>query len=140
MNFLPITVPPRKSLSILLDTKKEKRSRRQYQCKKDPRTETNIVIDQGEMLEINVLVPCCDFLAQTQKAPESISHPQVFELFSAFLKYSPGPHKQLIKNVCEIIAFNSRSVEKHHETQNCTVPQDSLTPTCACAKWNLKEV
>ncbi|XP_049643131.1 cytochrome P450 2B11-like isoform X4 [Suncus etruscus] len=51
---------------------------------------------------------------------------QMYEFFSGFLKYFPGSHRQVIKNMHEIIAFISRSVEDHHETLDYTAPRDFI--------------
>ncbi|XP_025770635.1 cytochrome P450 2B11-like [Puma concolor] len=51
---------------------------------------------------------------------------QVFELFYNFLKYFPGTHKQIYKNVQEIIAFIEDAVEKHRETLDPSTPRDFI--------------
>uniref|UniRef100_A0A2I3HJZ4 Cytochrome P450 family 2 subfamily B member 6 n=1 Tax=Nomascus leucogenys TaxID=61853 RepID=A0A2I3HJZ4_NOMLE len=56
----------------------------------------------------------------------SSMYSQLFELFSGFLKYFPGPHRQLYKNLQEINAYIGRSVEKHRETLDPSAPQDFI--------------
>ncbi|XP_007941333.1 cytochrome P450 2B11 [Orycteropus afer afer] len=51
---------------------------------------------------------------------------QVFELFPDFLKHFPGPHRQIHKNLQEINAFISRSVEEHRETLDPGAPRDII--------------
>ncbi|XP_062965116.1 cytochrome P450 2B4-like [Cynocephalus volans] len=51
---------------------------------------------------------------------------QVFELFSDFLKYFPGTHRQVYKNLQEINAFIGRSVEKHLKTLDPSAPRDYI--------------
>ncbi|CAI9161578.1 unnamed protein product [Rangifer tarandus platyrhynchus] len=51
---------------------------------------------------------------------------QVFELYPSFLKYFPGSHRQIYKNLQEINAFIGRSVEKHRETLDPNAPQDFI--------------
>ncbi|XP_055992173.1 cytochrome P450 2B11-like [Sorex fumeus] len=51
---------------------------------------------------------------------------QVFELFSGFLKYFPGSHRQIYENSLHIIDFINRSVEKHRETLDCKAPRDFI--------------
>uniref|UniRef100_A0A8C8Y4A7 Unspecific monooxygenase n=1 Tax=Panthera leo TaxID=9689 RepID=A0A8C8Y4A7_PANLE len=51
---------------------------------------------------------------------------QVFELFYNFLKYFPGTHRQIYKNVQEIIAFIEDAVEKHRETLDPSTPRDFM--------------
>ncbi|XP_004620774.2 cytochrome P450 2B11-like [Sorex araneus] len=51
---------------------------------------------------------------------------QVFELFSGFLKYFPGSHRQIYENSLLIIDFINRNVEKHRETLDCTAPRDFI--------------
>ncbi|XP_049643133.1 cytochrome P450 2B11-like [Suncus etruscus] len=51
---------------------------------------------------------------------------QMCELFPGFLKYFPGSHRKVIKNMHEIIAFISRSVENHRETLDYTAPRDFI--------------
>ncbi|XP_012316881.2 cytochrome P450 2B6 [Aotus nancymaae] len=51
---------------------------------------------------------------------------QLFELFSDFLKYLPGAHRQIHKNLQEISAFIGHSVEKHREALDPSSPQDLI--------------
>ncbi|XP_052618913.1 cytochrome P450 2B1-like [Peromyscus californicus insignis] len=49
---------------------------------------------------------------------------QVFELFSGFLKYFPGAHKQIFKNMQEVLDYIGQSVEKHMATLDPSNPRD----------------
>ncbi|XP_069313772.1 cytochrome P450 2B6-like isoform X1 [Eulemur rufifrons] len=51
---------------------------------------------------------------------------QLFELFSDFLKFFPGAHRQVYKNLQEINAFIGRSVEEHRETLDPSAPRDLI--------------
>uniref|UniRef100_A0A8D0ZT07 Cytochrome P450 n=1 Tax=Sus scrofa TaxID=9823 RepID=A0A8D0ZT07_PIG len=51
---------------------------------------------------------------------------QLFELYSAFLKYFPGSHRQIYKNLQQVNAFIGRSVEKHRETLDPSDPRDLI--------------
>uniref|UniRef100_A0A8C0WYN1 Cytochrome P450 n=1 Tax=Castor canadensis TaxID=51338 RepID=A0A8C0WYN1_CASCN len=51
---------------------------------------------------------------------------QMFELFSDFLKYFPGPHRQIYKNFQEINTFIGHSVEKHRATLDPSSPRDFI--------------
>ncbi|KAM7340063.1 hypothetical protein ACRRTK_000678 [Alexandromys fortis] len=51
---------------------------------------------------------------------------QVFELFSGFLKYFPGAHKQIFKNVQEILNYIGHNVEKHRTTLDPSNPRDFI--------------
>ncbi|XP_028715729.1 cytochrome P450 2B1-like [Peromyscus leucopus] len=51
---------------------------------------------------------------------------QVFELFSGFLKYFPGAHRQISKNLQEILDFVGQSVEKHRATLDPSNPRDFI--------------
>ncbi|XP_036064129.1 cytochrome P450 2B1-like [Onychomys torridus] len=51
---------------------------------------------------------------------------QMFELFSGFLKYFPGAHKQIFKNLQEILDFTGQSVEKHRATLDPSNPRDFI--------------
>jgi cytochrome P450 family 2 subfamily B len=50
----------------------------------------------------------------------------MFELFSDFLKYFPGTHRQIHKNLQEIITFTGHSVEKHRATLDPSSPRDFI--------------
>ncbi|CAO2626564.1 Cytochrome P450 2B10 [Lemmus lemmus] len=41
---------------------------------------------------------------------------QVFELYSGFLKFFPGTHRKIYKNIQEILDYIGHSVENHRET------------------------
>lgn len=62
-------------------------------------------------------------LSESLTAP---SLPQLFELYSAFLKYFPGSHRQIYKNLQQVNAFIGRSVEKHRETLDPSDPRDLI--------------
>ncbi|XP_021023799.1 cytochrome P450 2B19 [Mus caroli] len=51
---------------------------------------------------------------------------QVFELFSAILKYFPGAHRQISKNLQEILDYIGHSVEKHRATLDPSAPRDFI--------------
>ncbi|XP_040590287.1 cytochrome P450 2B1 [Mesocricetus auratus] len=51
---------------------------------------------------------------------------QVFELFSGFLKYFPGGHKQISKNLQEILDYIDHSVKKHRATLDPNNPRDFI--------------
>ncbi|XP_028749743.1 cytochrome P450 2B1 [Peromyscus leucopus] len=51
---------------------------------------------------------------------------QVFELFSGFLKYFPGTHRQISRNLQEILDFIGQSVEKHRATLDPSNPRDFI--------------
>ncbi|XP_005372213.1 cytochrome P450 2B1 [Microtus ochrogaster] len=51
---------------------------------------------------------------------------QVFELFSGFLKYFPGTHIQVSKNLQEILDYIGHNVEKHRETLDPSNPRDFI--------------
>ncbi|KAK7801152.1 hypothetical protein U0070_007066, partial [Myodes glareolus] len=51
---------------------------------------------------------------------------QVFELFSGFLKYFPGTHIQVSKNLQEILDYIGHSVEKHRATLDPNSPRDFI--------------
>lgn len=52
--------------------------------------------------------------------------PQVFELFSSILKYFPGTHRQIYRNMQEVKDFIGHSVEKHRETLDPNAPRDFI--------------
>ena len=66
-----------------------------------------------------------DLLFQTFLLISSFSS-QLFELYSAFLKYFPGSHRQIYKNLQQVNAFIGRSVEKHRETLDPSDPRDLI--------------
>nr|AUD09142.1 cytochrome P450 family 2 subfamily B [Neotoma stephensi] len=51
---------------------------------------------------------------------------QVFELFSGFLKYFPGGHRQISRNLQEILDYIGQSVEKHRATLDPSHPRDFI--------------
>nr|AUD09089.1 cytochrome P450 family 2 subfamily B [Neotoma albigula] len=51
---------------------------------------------------------------------------QVFELFSGFLKYFPGTHRQICRNLQEILNYIGQSVEKHRATLDPSNPRDFI--------------
>ncbi|XP_027286202.1 cytochrome P450 2B1-like [Cricetulus griseus] len=51
---------------------------------------------------------------------------QVFELFSGFLKYFPGTHKQIHRNMKEILDYIDHSVEKHRAILDASNPRDFI--------------
>uniref|UniRef100_A0A8B9Y6J7 Unspecific monooxygenase n=1 Tax=Bos mutus grunniens TaxID=30521 RepID=A0A8B9Y6J7_BOSMU len=59
---------------------------------------------------------------------------QLFELYSSFLKYFPGSHRQIYKNLQEINVFIGRSVEQHRETLD---PNDKSNPQSQFDHQNL---
>nr|AXE71697.1 CYP2B [Arborimus longicaudus] len=66
-----------------------------------------------------------DLFYQTFSLISSISS-QVFELFSGFLKYFPGTHIQVSKNLQEILDYVGHSVEKHRATLDPSNPRDFI--------------
>ncbi|XP_049643129.1 cytochrome P450 2B11-like isoform X2 [Suncus etruscus] len=66
-----------------------------------------------------------DLLFQSFALVSSFSS-QLFELFPGFLKYFPGSHRQVTKNLQEIIIFIEQRVEKHRETLDSTAPRDYI--------------
>ncbi|XP_032747895.1 cytochrome P450 2B1-like [Rattus rattus] len=51
---------------------------------------------------------------------------QVFELFPGFLKYFPGTHRHISKNIEEILNFIGHYVEKHRVTLDPSTPRDFI--------------
>uniref|UniRef100_A0A8D2DS54 unspecific monooxygenase n=1 Tax=Sciurus vulgaris TaxID=55149 RepID=A0A8D2DS54_SCIVU len=51
---------------------------------------------------------------------------QVFEFFSDVLKHFPGTHRQVYKNLQEVITFIGHSVEKHRATLDPSNPRDFI--------------
>ncbi|XP_060222441.1 cytochrome P450 2B1 isoform X1 [Meriones unguiculatus] len=51
---------------------------------------------------------------------------QVFELFPGFLKYFPGTHRQISKNLQEILEYIGHNVEKHRATLDPSAPRDFI--------------
>ncbi|XP_040590511.1 cytochrome P450 2B1-like [Mesocricetus auratus] len=66
-----------------------------------------------------------DLFYQTFSLISSFSS-QMFELFSGFLKYFPGTHKQISKNLQEVLDYIGHSVEKHQETLDPSNPRDFI--------------
>ncbi|XP_017918667.1 PREDICTED: LOW QUALITY PROTEIN: cytochrome P450 2B11-like [Capra hircus] len=64
-----------------------------------------------------------NFSLGSQKAPEDIDlTPRWFKLYSGFLKFLPGAHRQVYKNLQDVNAFIDHSVEKIRETLDPNVP------------------
>ncbi|KAM7340219.1 hypothetical protein ACRRTK_000834 [Alexandromys fortis] len=51
---------------------------------------------------------------------------QMFELYSGFLKFFPGTHRQIHKKLQEILDYICHSVEKHRETLDPNNPRDFI--------------
>ncbi|XP_006998552.3 cytochrome P450 2B1-like [Peromyscus maniculatus bairdii] len=51
---------------------------------------------------------------------------QMFELFSGFLKYFPGAHREISRNLREILDFIGQSVERHRATLDPSNPRDFI--------------
>ncbi|KAB0382936.1 hypothetical protein FD755_004853 [Muntiacus reevesi] len=51
---------------------------------------------------------------------------QLFEIYPSFLRYFPGSHRQIYKNLQEINVFIGRSVEEHRETLDPNAPRDFI--------------
>nr|XP_048284611.1 cytochrome P450 2B1-like isoform X2 [Myodes glareolus] len=66
-----------------------------------------------------------DVIYKTFSLISSLSS-QVFELFSGFLKYFPGTHRQIYKNLQEILNYIGHSVEKHQATLDPNNPRDFI--------------
>ena len=71
-------------------------------------------------------VPPCDLLAEPCKDLTVLSLLHLFKLYPSFLKYFPGSHRQIYKNLQEINVFIGRSVEKHRETLDPSAPRDFI--------------
>ena len=50
----------------------------------------------------------------------------MFELYSGFLKYFPGTHRQIHKILQEILEYTDHSVEKHRATLDPNNPRDFI--------------
>ncbi|XP_031241663.1 cytochrome P450 2B1 [Mastomys coucha] len=57
---------------------------------------------------------------------------QVFELFSALLKYFPGTHRQISKNLQEILDYIDHNVEKHRSSSDPSAPGDFIDTYLLC--------
>ncbi|XP_028617518.1 cytochrome P450 2B19, partial [Grammomys surdaster] len=66
-----------------------------------------------------------DLIFQTFSLMSSLSS-QVFELFPAILKYFPGAHRQIAKNLQEILDYIGHSVEQHRATLDPCAPRDFI--------------
>ncbi|XP_051017989.1 cytochrome P450 2B1-like [Acomys russatus] len=66
-----------------------------------------------------------DLLYQTISLMSGLST-QLFELFSGFLKYFPGTHRQIFKNLMEILNYMRHSVEEHRRTLDPSAPRDFI--------------
>ncbi|XP_020828057.1 cytochrome P450 2B4-like [Phascolarctos cinereus] len=51
---------------------------------------------------------------------------QIFEMFSGFLKFFPGPHRRVHNNLTFINAFIAENVEKHKESLDPSAPRDFI--------------
>uniref|UniRef100_A0A8C2LC18 Cytochrome P450 n=1 Tax=Cricetulus griseus TaxID=10029 RepID=A0A8C2LC18_CRIGR len=51
---------------------------------------------------------------------------QVFELFSGFLKYFPGTHKQISRILQEVLDYIDHNVQKHRATLDPSNPRDFI--------------
>ncbi|XP_004479969.2 cytochrome P450 2B11-like [Dasypus novemcinctus] len=51
---------------------------------------------------------------------------QVFELFSGFLKYFPGTHRQIYQMLQEMNVFIGKKVEEHRQTLDPNAPRDVI--------------
>ncbi|CAO2626543.1 Cytochrome P450 2B19 [Lemmus lemmus] len=66
-----------------------------------------------------------DLIYQTISLISSFSS-QMFELYSGFLKFFPGTHRQIYKNLQEILDYIGHSVENHRETLDPNNPRDFI--------------
>nr|AUD09117.1 cytochrome P450 family 2 subfamily B [Neotoma stephensi] len=66
-----------------------------------------------------------DLFYQTFSLMSSFSS-QVFELFSGFMKYFPGAHRQICRNLQEILNYIGQSVKKHQATLDPSNPRDFI--------------
>ncbi|XP_051017986.1 cytochrome P450 2B1-like [Acomys russatus] len=66
-----------------------------------------------------------ELLCQSFELMSSFSS-QVFELFSGFLKYFPGTHRQACQKLQEILDYIGTSVEKHWATLDPSAPRDFI--------------
>ena len=80
----------------------------------------------SEVLGPRRAVPSCDPVAQPQEDLTVPCLPQVFEFFSDILKYFPGTHRQVYRNLQEVKDFIGLSVEKHRETLDPSTPRDFI--------------
>ncbi|XP_013210325.1 cytochrome P450 2B1-like [Microtus ochrogaster] len=53
-------------------------------------------------------------------------HGQMYELYSGFLKFFTGIHKQIYKNLHEVLEYIGHSVEKHQATLDPNNPRDFI--------------
>ncbi|XP_016022366.1 cytochrome P450 2B11 [Rousettus aegyptiacus] len=65
-----------------------------------------------------------DLFHQTFELANSFSS-QMFEFFS-FLKYIPGPHNQVYRNMQEVKTFIGHNVDKHRQNLDPSAPQDLI--------------
>ncbi|XP_032747901.1 cytochrome P450 2B12 [Rattus rattus] len=66
-----------------------------------------------------------DLVYKTSVLMGSLSS-QMFELFSGFLKYFPGAHKQIFKNLHKMLDYIGHIVEKHRTTLDPSAPRDFI--------------
>lgn len=50
----------------------------------------------------------------------------MFEVYSDFLKYFPGVHREIYKNLKEILDYIDHSVENHRATLDPNAPRDFI--------------
>nr|AXE71687.1 CYP2B [Arborimus longicaudus] len=66
-----------------------------------------------------------DLIYQTISLISSFSS-QIFELYSGFMKFFPGAHRQIYKNLQEVLDYIGHSVEKHRATLDPNNPRDFI--------------
>ncbi|XP_032751892.1 cytochrome P450 2B3 [Rattus rattus] len=66
-----------------------------------------------------------DLLYRTFSLISSFSS-QMFEVYSDFLKYFPGVHREIYKNLKEILDYIDHSVENHRATLDPNAPRDFI--------------
>nr|AUD09105.1 cytochrome P450 family 2 subfamily B [Neotoma albigula] len=66
-----------------------------------------------------------DLIYQTFSLMSSFSS-QVFELFSGFLKYFPGTHRQICRNLQEILNYIGQCVKTHQANLDPSNPRDFI--------------
>ncbi|KAM6222122.1 cytochrome P450 2B11-like [Rhynchocyon petersi] len=85
----------------------------------------SIVFGERFAYEDSEFLRLLDIFYQTFALISSLSS-QVFELFSGFLKYFPGTHRQVYNKMQEINAFIRQSVKKHRQTLDPSNPRDFI--------------
>nr|AUD09049.1 cytochrome P450 family 2 subfamily B [Neotoma albigula] len=66
-----------------------------------------------------------DLIYQTFSLTSSSSS-QVFEFFAGFLKYFPGAHRRVFRNMQEVLNYIGQCVEKHQATLDPNSPRDFI--------------